>query len=225
MPTSPSRPASPPRRAALRALPLVLAVGCGSSGAEDGAGAGGAPGSSGASGATPCGLGFLGDPEGQPTVQIHALDHAMTQLLAVSEGGPIPLSTPPQGGRVIFTALRATNLTPCAVSAVATIRDPEGTESRTDARTVNLEPQGDGWGESVPDNLGTVVHLPVCPNLWSTRDLFDQPYEVSVTLTDPDGRVATQTLNVTPACSEGGALDDECRCICAAGYELGAPCF
>lgn len=217
------------RSAVLFATALAL-FGCGSSASDEpggaaGTGGGGAAASSSATGSTyPCELGFLGDPAGVPTVEIRALDTAMTELLDVTDGGTLPLSTPPQGGRVIFTALRATNLVPCSVSAVGTIRDPMGVQSRSDARTVNLEPQGDGWGQSIADNLGTVVHLPVCPNLWSTRDVFDQPYELTVTLTDKEGRVATQTLSVTPVCSEGGSLDDECRCICATGYELGAPC-
>lgn len=212
------------RRGAWIAAVLAFGLGCGgdAADAEALAGAGGGGVSSGAT--SPCGHGFLGDPAGEPTVHVRALDPDMAQLLAVDDGGAMPLSTPPQGGRVIFTALRATNLVPCGVSVVATLRDPATGASRSDARTINLEPVGDGWGQSIADDLGTVAHLPVCPNLWSDRDVFDEPYALTVTLTDPDGREATRTVTVTPGCVEGGALDDECRCICAAGYRIGAPC-
>ncbi len=214
------------------AAPFLLTfslVGCSSGSSDDAAttssGGGAATTASASSASTyPCELGFLGDPAGEPQVLVRYVDQDLGTLVEVNDGDTMPISTPPQGGRVIFTAFRATNIVPCSVSVVATLADSAGTGERSDARTVNLAPQGDGWGESDPENFGTVAHLPVCPNVWSTQDIFDKPYNLTVTLTDKEDRVAETTVSVLPGCLEGGALNDECHCICAAGYEVGSPC-
>jgi len=93
----------------------------------------------------------------------------------VQSGGTVPLVTPPQGGRVIFLGVRATNVDPCAVKITGAIRDPATKQVRVDARTVNLSPSGDGYGVSVDSSISSFANVPVCPNEWASTDAFDQP--------------------------------------------------
>jgi len=170
----------------------------------------------------PCTVGVLGDATQSIVLQAIALDPNMTPF-TVASGDSVTLAFPPQGGRVIFAGVRATNLDGCGVQVEGVIRDLTTHQVRLDSRTVNLSPTGDGWGESDPTDVSTFANVPVCPNEWSATNLYGTPYQLELAVTDRGGRTATQTLQVTPECSEP-AHAAECLCICKGGYVLGEVC-
>jgi hypothetical protein len=153
----------------------------------------------------------------------------------LKDGDDVPLVFPPQGGRVVFVGVRATNIDPCAVQLSGAIRDVSTKQVRVDARTINLNPDGTGWGTSGTPSQSLIAavsnysNVPLCPNQWSATNVFDTPYELEVTLTEhhdanTPARKLTKTIKVTPRCSEPGQLEVECRCICHGGYQLGEVC-
>jgi len=182
-----------------------------------------------------CGVGFLGD-NGKPidfefrVVGGDAIDKPL------KDGDDVQLVFPPQGGRVIFVGVRATNIDPCAVQLSGAIRDVSTKQVRVDARTINLNPDGTGWGTSGTTSQSLIAavsnysNIPLCPNQWSATNVFDTQYELEVTLKESNhgtlekARSLTKTIHVTPRCSEPGQLAPECRCICHANYQLGEMC-
>ncbi|MCC6557575.1 MAG: hypothetical protein IT372_31875 [Polyangiaceae bacterium] len=165
---------------------------------------------------------FLGDPELDLEVEI--LVRGASSLVAqVADGDTVDIIKPPQGGRVIFAGVRATNVCATGARLRGSLRDGPAGQLMLDGRTVNLEPQDDGWGTSVDTDISTFSNVPVCPNGWSTRDIYDQDYLLTVTLTDRDERTGSKTVTVRPVCGEAEVVD-ECLCICKAGYVLGEAC-
>ena len=205
--------------AAALGLTLAAAVTAGG-GACDGTGGTGGTGGKPQPG---CKLADLGDPKQAIQLQVTALGIDNTSVV-VNDGDSVPLITPPQGGRVIFIGARATNLSPCSVTLTGALKDPATGAVMLDKRSVNLTPIGNGYGSSADSNISSFANIAVCPNQWSSKDVFDQPYELDLTLTDRTGRSATATLMVTPRCAEPGTLLTECKCSCKQGYVLGSAC-
>ena len=170
-----------------------------------------------------CTLGFLGDPSLEPEMHVIArgADGVSTPI---DDGSPVALIFPPQGGRVIFAGVRATNIDACGATLTGVLRDPQNNKICIDFRTVNLEPSGDGWGGSVDSDISTFANIPVCPNQWSASDAFGSEYELEVSLKDR-GKEHTlkKTVRVVPACAEP-ENEEQCRCICKQGYVLGETC-
>ena len=209
----------------LRRLPLsffaLALAGCPSSSSGGDAGA---PDSS----VPTCTVGILGDPAGAPDFQITAPGPTADVVLA--DGNDVALALPPQGGRVIFAGVRATNVDGCALQISGAVRDLSTQQVRVDSRTVNLVRGSDGvWGTSgipgTPPNsqLANYSNIPVCPNEWASSDLFDHTYQLEMTIRDRRGKELTKTVKVIPRCSEPSEAA-ECACICKVGYMLGEPC-
>jgi hypothetical protein len=169
-----------------------------------------------------CTLAYLGDKTKDPELELIALG-ADYMSSAIADGAKVALLFPPQGGRVVFVGVRATNLDPCAVKLAGAMRDVTSKQVRIDTRTINLEPADDGWGQSSEGDIASFANVPMCPNQWSNTNIYGTEYEVEVTLTDRDKRKVTKTIRVTPECSEP-ALSAECTCICKGGYVLGEMC-
>ena len=169
-----------------------------------------------------CALAYLGDKTKAPELLLLALG-ADYKAAPISDGASVALLFPPQGGRVVFVGVRATNLDPCGVKLAGAMRDVTSKQVRIDTRTINLEAAGDGWGQSSADDIASYANVPMCPNQWSATNIYGTEYEVEVTLTDRDKREVTKTIHVTPACAEP-ALFAECSCICKGGYVLGETC-
>lgn len=177
--------------------------------------------------ASTCGAGALGNPNAPIDFQITSPGD--TADVVLNEGSTVPIALPPQGGRVIFLGVRATNLEACSVQLSGALRDEATNQVRIDARTVNLVAAGDGWGTSAiqgtspSSQLASYSNVPVCPNEWASTDVFDHTFRVEVTLTDRHGRSATKSVHVVPKC-----VDDiqysRCQCICIKGYVLGQSC-
>jgi hypothetical protein len=180
-----------------------------------------------ASDATSCSGGVLGD--ATAAIQFDVTTPGATTDVVLRDGDPLGIDLPPQGGRVVFIGVRATNLEACGVQLSGALRDEATQQVRVDARTVNLIPSGDGWGTSAiqgtspTSQLANYSNIPVCPNEWASTDIFDHPFALEVTLTDRNGRKATKIVHVVPKC-----IDDiqysRCQCICRAGYHLGDTC-
>lgn len=141
----------------------------------------------------------------------------------VLEGASVPLYEPPQGGRVIFIGVRARNLRACGARIEASIRDEANQKVQFDNRNINLVSTEDGWGGSVVGDIATFANIPLCPNNWSTTNIFNNSYLLTVTLTDQEDREVTVTRQVTPVCVSG-SKQAACECFCKQGYELSETC-
>ncbi len=174
-----------------------------------------------------CPVGFLGD-GGAPDFTITVL-RADDSVVRVAQGDMVQMLFPPQGGRVVFVGVDATNVDGCALQLTGAIRDLKTQEVRVDSRTINLIPTGGGrgvsgkTGESVAAAIANFANVAVCPNEWSATNLYGTLYGLEVTVKDREGRQLTKKLEVTPVCGEP-ARAAECECICQGGYVLGQPC-
>lgn len=171
---------------------------------------------------TSCSLGFLGDPTLDPEIELISRG-AEGVSAPITDGSPVALIFPPQGGRVIFAGVRATNVSACGVTLGGSLRDPQNGKICFDERTVNLRPLDDGWGGSVDSDISTFSNIPVCPNQWSISNAFGSEYDLTVKLRDKEGRMVEKTVRVIPACSEP-ENEAQCLCICKQGYILGEMC-
>jgi hypothetical protein len=176
----------------------------------------------------PCATGFLGSASSAPDFTFLVVN-AHDSVLPLNDGDTVPMIFPPQGGRVIFAGARATNVDGCGLQLSGLLRDETSRVVTVDKRTVNLVPTGDGWGVSGAANvpvsgaISNFANIPVCPNHWSTTDVYGHEYGLEVTIQDRGGRQLTKKIRVTPQCGEPDRLA-ECLCICKAGYIEGASC-
>jgi hypothetical protein len=169
-----------------------------------------------------CKLPYLGDPNAEMVVDVVALG-PNGKLQPIEDGSDITLMFPPQGGRVVFAGVRATNVNPCGVRLAGALRNPVTKSVQVDTRIINLQIAPDGYGQSDIGDIFSFANIFACPNNWSDQDLMDVPYELTVSLTDKDDRKVTKILQVTPRCDEPGQISN-CRCICNADYILGMSC-
>ena len=180
-----------------------------------------------------CPTGILGDPSLPIEIEIRTLNAGGVDE-PLADGADLALIFPPQGGRVSFVGVRATNLDGCSVQLTAALRDTSTGHLQLDGRTQNLEREGaSSWGTSGKGTttnledataLGNYSNIPICPNQWASQSIFDNPFELVVKIEDRNKRSATKTIKVTPRCAEPGQKETSCRCICKLGYTLGEPC-
>jgi hypothetical protein len=174
-----------------------------------------------------CPVGFLGDEAGAPEFDIQVL-LADDTVVIVRDGDSVPMLLPPQGGRVVFVGVHATNVDGCALQLTGALRDLTSDNASVDSRTINLTATGDGWGASAasassPGGIGSFSNVPACPNNWSATNLYGHSYGLEVTIRDRAKRELTKKIAVTLACGQPENLG-ECLCICSAGYVLGQAC-
>ncbi len=170
-----------------------------------------------------CSGGFLGDESQDPVMEILIRREDGVSVVA-TEGGDAPLIFPPQGGRVVFAGVRATNLSAC-VTINGSVKDTTSGQVRIDNRSALLvkDPQDPAWGRSDDDDISSFSNVPLCPNAWASTDVYDHPFELTINLVDRDKRSVTKTVTVVPTCTEPG-FEAECLCICKHGYMLGEVC-
>lgn len=201
-------------------LGLVLLAGCGPH-VDSESSAPQSTASTGSHGVT-CPIPYLGSPTEDIQLELVALGPS-GEPVPLEDKGSVSLILAPQGGRVAFVGVRATNVSPCGATITGALRDPSTSQLRLDARTVNLASSDGVWGGSVAGDIASYSNIPVCPNQWASTDVYGHEFELSVTLEDRDRRTATRIIRVTPACDEVGA-ESECTCICRADYNLGQAC-
>jgi hypothetical protein len=174
-----------------------------------------------------CSVGFLGDRASAPNFDIQVL-LADDTVAIVHDGDSVPMLLPPQGGRVVFVGVHATNVDGCALQLTGALRDLATGNASVDSRTINLTPTGDGWGSSAASTstsggIAGFSNVPACPNNWSATDLYGHSYGLEVTIQDREKRELTKKIQVTLACGQPENLG-ECQCICSAAYVLGQAC-
>ncbi|AKU96629.1 hypothetical protein AKJ09_03293 [Labilithrix luteola] len=179
-----------------------------------------------------CAAGYLGDPSKPPIIELRALKADGTDV-PLHDGDDLAVIFPPQGGRVAFVGVRATNLDGCGVQITGALRDPNSKQVRVDGRTVNLRREDDGWGTTgrgvstnIEDSqaIGDYSNVPLCPNQWASQDVFDHPFEVEVVVQDRSKKKVSAKMTITPRCAEPGPKETACRCLCKEGYVLGEAC-
>jgi hypothetical protein len=177
--------------------------------------------------AEPCAAGFLGD-GGAPDFEFQVV-LADGAVATIEDGGVVPLLFPPQGGRVIFAGVRATNIDGCALQLTGALRELATSKVMFDRRTINLTATGDGWGASATSSQSTsgaiasFSNIPTCPNQWSTTDVYGHSYGLEMTIHDRAQRELTKKIQVTPECGQPENLA-ECLCICKGGYGTESRC-
>lgn len=174
-----------------------------------------------------CKVGFIGVEGGAPDFDIQVL-LADNTVAILQDGGVVPMLLPPQGGRVIFVGVRATNVDGCALQLTGALRDLASGRVSVDSRTINLTSTGDGWGASgtatsISGAIANFSNVRACANDWSQTDLDGHAFGLEVTIVDREKRTLTKRLQVTPECGQPDNLG-ECTCICRAGYMLGQAC-
>jgi hypothetical protein len=153
---------------------------------------------------------------------LHVL--ASGDLDPIVDGDHLRLEPPFQGGRVIYIAVRAHNITDgCNVSITGALRDPLndrvlGLEMRTTAMVTGA----DGWATPVSPYINSFANVPLCPNAAADRDLDGNTWQIELRLQEPSGRSATVTRTIALDCTTGGFMD--CACECDSDYVLGGPC-
>lgn len=162
----------------------------------------------------------VGDPSAPAQLEIVNLD-ANLEVVKTTPNAPVPLVAPPQGGWIVFLGARATNLDGCRVNLTTSFRDvPDGPIIQVDRRPTQLDDTGDGWAITRTSMAG---NLPICPQLTATRNLHDEPYEITVTLEDAYGQRASQSMVIVPVCPNPDATG-RCLCECDQHYVVGGPC-
>jgi hypothetical protein len=179
-----------------------------------------------------CPAGFLGDPTKEPEIELRALT-VEGKDVPLNDGDDLAVIFPPQGGRVVFVGVRAINVDACGIQITGALRDIGTAQIRLDGRTLNLEPEPDGWGTSgrgttikFEDSalIGNYSNIPVCPNQWAAVDIFDQTFELEVLVQDRRKKQVSKKVKVTPRCAEPGAKLVACRCLGKKNYVLGESC-
>ncbi|HEY8075145.1 MAG TPA: hypothetical protein VIF62_13570 [Labilithrix sp.] len=173
-----------------------------------------------------CATGFLGDASMPIQIEVHAIKADGSDVV-LKDGDDLAIIFPPQGGRVAFVGIRATNLDGCGVQLTAALRDPISNQVRLDGRTVNLNREADGWGTTgsgistdiaSSDAIAQYSNVPLCPNQWASQDIYDKTFQLEVIVQDSRKQRADVKLNVVPRCAEGGAKMTACLCLCKNGY-------
>ena len=168
---------------------------------------------------------FVGDPQAPPRIDL-VYRTADGRVAPLTEGAMLPLTTPPQGGKMIFPGVVAHNMDTCAVEIVGAVRD-ECTNRviGLEGRPVNLYLYDgqDGGTPAAPEQLSNFANVPLCPNGASSRNVNGEPYRLEVRVTDRAGRTASAMAHVVPTCAEPDRLL-ECLCTCRKGYRLGETC-
>jgi hypothetical protein len=173
-------------------------------------------------GGTSCKLDYLGDPD-QPMVIEPIYMAPDESVVPLADGDVLPLVFPPQGGRVIFVGVRATNLLPCGVKLTGAARDLVTGQVRFDARTMNFVAGADGKAGSIAGDLASFSNVPICPNQWASIDAFDQTFGIEIQVQDRDGKKGEVMLQAKLACAEP-ANEEGCKCICKEGYTTDQVC-
>jgi hypothetical protein len=157
----------------------------------------------------------LGDAEAVAELSIVHLDREFV-VNDTTELAEVPLQLAPQGGWAVLIGVRATNLDGCQLNLTTSLQDSIDSQIlKIDSRPIRLEDTGDGWGVSA---LSGTSALQACPAPTATRNLYDEPYVVSVMVEDLDGKRATSSVTIIPTCPEDSAM---CRCECDREHVVG----
>ena len=169
---------------------------------------------------------FVGDESLGPELQLiyRTIDGTYLDLADDEE---VPLILPPQGGQVILIGARLRNVNICGMQMSALLRDTcTNRILGREGRPIHLEKNADGWAVPIqPDALDNYVNINACPNLASSRDIDQEPYQVELRAVNGNVDLGLQAqVRVLPVCAE--ASNVSCECQCDGDYVLGRDdCF
>ena len=165
---------------------------------------------------------FVGDPEQAPELQL-VYRTAEGDLADLVEGAEVPLIVPPQGGMVVAIGARLRNVNICGLQMSALLRDTcTDRILGREGRPIHLEKSAEGWALPIaPSRLDNYVNINACPNLVSSRDLDQEPYQLELRAVNLNTDLSmTSQLTLTTVCGEPDA-ERLCECQCDADYVLG----
>ena len=166
---------------------------------------------------------FVGDQAATPLLA-PVRQSAGGGLAPVADGDALSLVVPPQGGEVLLVGVRALNIDGCPLTLSASLVLSTGAVAAFERRPVNLRPAADGWLQPAnPSGLADFANLPACPIAGLHQSIDGAPAQLVLDAEDQAGRQAHAVVTVVPTCDVAGSAGT-CRCLCAAGYVLGAPC-
>lgn len=164
--------------------------------------------------------GFVGDRA--RSVEVEALvgepmaDYTMFTRSLPADGARVSLAPTPMGGFILLAAARAKNIDTCSISLSTGLRDTSGKIMAT-RRPIKMVVTGDGWAApEATEQLGGYGLIFACPDLWSDRDVKEQPYQLEVEVTDGGGRTGKAMVSITPYCGVPFFADD-CNRQCSKG--------
>jgi hypothetical protein len=161
----------------------------------------------------------IGDVSLPAEIQIVHQD-ASSSVIETQPMAEVPLIAPPQGGWIVLLGVRAKNIDGCqAMLTTALVDACDSQIIQIDRRPTHLDMGADGWGQSSINMFG---NLPVCPQITATRDLYNVPYIVKVSVEDADGQKASASLTVVPTCPTDAS--SRCPCECDRDYVVGNQC-
>jgi hypothetical protein len=161
----------------------------------------------------------VSDFEVTPTVY----DNQKLTQTVLSDGDPLDLVRPPQGGFVSFVAARVRGLSDATVELRGRLLlgDREVTQ---EGRVVDLQRSSSEPDVWLPDlrSFTNVSNMPVCPHA-DTEDRMDRDYTLEVSVVEKkSGKRGVGRRKVATRCRQTDAfLLELCRCECAGGYYLG----
>ncbi len=157
---------------------------------------------------------FIGDTTLPPEGVIVTTDGVAPTMVDVAAGAAVSLTRPPQGGQVVYVALRVRNMNRCGVQMRGRFRDPQNNEELGyDARSIDLVVGSDGWGRPDALQLSTFANVAICPDYLTVRDNQGQPMTLEVTATDKKGHSVMTTAMVVPTCTAADAAE-RALCVC-----------
>ncbi|MBI1945664.1 MAG: hypothetical protein HYS27_08210 [Deltaproteobacteria bacterium] len=170
---------------------------------------------------------FVGDPGQPPELQL-VYRTAQGEMADLVDGGEVPLIIPPQGGHVVIIGARLRNVNVCGLQMSALLRDTcTNRILGREGRPIYVEKSADGWAVPIaPERLDNYVNINACPNLVSSRDVDQQPYQLELRAVNLNvDLLLTAQLEVTAVCGEPDTAR-QCECQCDADYVLGRDdCF
>lgn len=146
-------------------------------------------------------------------LELAAMTMRAGDAVDLADDDPIEILPPLQGGYVVYVGVRARNVHGETASVNAALREESGPRVvALEERPVRLLPGTDGWArpESPYQDLANVAVCSVVEGM----DFDRSAWRLEVRLEDPDGRSATATVRVRPACSD--ADREGCLCACDA---------
>ena len=125
----------------------------------------------------------------------------------------------------MIVGVRVRNMDGCPLTIASSLRDLcDDSIVALERRPVTLTPGDDGWLAPLqPEELSNYSNLPACPRSNLQRNIYGEPYQLTLRVEDKDGRTAETSLTITPVCGEP-EIRDRCECECAQTYSLGQAC-
>jgi hypothetical protein len=173
---------------------------------------------------------FYGDEGQEPEGELVFLGDDFTMQDLVS-GQAVPLMLPPQGGKVVFIGARLRNMDLCSLQANGGVFDDCPAQPRIIGRSGSgvqmVVNDAAGLAEpAAPTTVNNYLHIPLCGNFSSSRDIDGEPYRLEVRFSDRARRSLVLRADITPFCPT--TLGDEafarCTCECDADFGFEGDC-